>query len=265
MDLRSLAISFNERTALTTRAPQSSPVVLAYHSIGVDGGFDNISVSDFRTQIEWLDNYYDIVPLSDVVAGEKLDNRHVAVTFDDGLASFYRNALPVLAEHSVPATVFVLASVIEPHESIDLDRIVTDRLETPEKLMTRDTLDELVDDPLIEIGGHTWTHPELPEIDDPDRLEEELVESKRILESEFGVAIDQFAYPYYAWDNRTQEIIERTYSIGVRGDGLDEPIGRTTDPHLIPRISGGVEPSRLKFRVSSIGRMLLRIGKRWYC
>jgi hypothetical protein len=51
----------------------------------------------------------------------------------------------------------------------------------------------------IEIGAHTVTHPILTTIDDPVRLQFEVLESKRRIEQELQMPVRHFAYPNGLW------------------------------------------------------------------
>jgi peptidoglycan/xylan/chitin deacetylase (PgdA/CDA1 family) len=49
-----------------------------------------------------------------------LPRREVALTFDDGFASVHEHALPVLARHGLPATVFLVArTLVDPDSPVD--------------------------------------------------------------------------------------------------------------------------------------------------
>jgi peptidoglycan/xylan/chitin deacetylase (PgdA/CDA1 family) len=51
----------------------------------------------------------------------------------------------------------------------------------------------------IEIGAHTVTHPILSTIDEPARLQFEVLESKRRIEQELQLPVRHFAYPNGLW------------------------------------------------------------------
>jgi len=98
--------------------------VLTYHGV-VSGCLPfnvpyQISTDSFRSHIEYLANNFTCVSVRDVheaVLGKKtLGTACVAITFDDGFANNYHNALPILSEFQVPATVFVAAGYIDAPE-----------------------------------------------------------------------------------------------------------------------------------------------------
>lgn len=233
-----------------------SAMVLMYHSIGAEGGFANIAISEFRKHIEWINENYDIVGLPSRFENATTGDETVAITFDDGLVSFYENAEPVLSEYSTPATVFVLSAAIKRPDSIGIERIIDDRLTTPEALMSYEQLTRLTENPLITIGAHSITHPELSTLDTSEKLKKEIAGSKEVLESKLDVCIDQFSYPFGDWNDEAYEIVSDTYSYGyaVQINGHTPIITQNTDPHLIPRVHAGVELSRLQQLITDLSK-----------
>ena len=66
----------------------------------------------FKTHIEYLKKYFQIVPLSEITKnyGKSFSSKRkptCILTFDDGWFDFYKYAYPILKSHDVPATVFL--------------------------------------------------------------------------------------------------------------------------------------------------------------
>ena len=61
--------------------------------------------------------------------------------------------------------------------------------------MNWEELQELASDALVQIGGHTLTHPSLAHLDERTAARE-IEQSKRILEHRLGVKVEHFAYPF---------------------------------------------------------------------
>lgn len=261
MDLQTIATNCNNKLGFAQRLHDSCPTVIMYHSVGVDGGYDNVSVANFRKQITWLHDQYNVVELSDVLDVSSEGPKNVAITFDDGLASFYKNARPVLQEYSLPATVFVCSAAVEESMSDRLETIVDERIQTPEQLMSTEELREIATDPLFTIGAHTKTHPKLPGIDSKSALIDEVIGSKEVLESSLDTTVDQFAYPCNEWDTRSQDIVRDTYEHAVFGGGLTSLITPETCTHRIPRISAGGSVEQLQLHVTDAGKQLARLYK----
>jgi len=92
--------------------------VLVYHACETE---ENQSVADLRSNtppalfalhLAMLARMYRIVPL-DALARDDRPDRALAITFDDGYASVYEHAFPLLERYNVPATVFVVSSAID--------------------------------------------------------------------------------------------------------------------------------------------------------
>jgi hypothetical protein len=95
-----------------------SATVFVYHSVGASDVFaDNVvSAEIFDKQMRLLARRRKPVALREIVAqlraGREPPADWVAVTFDDGYRDFLTTALPILARHQVPASIFVPTAVL---------------------------------------------------------------------------------------------------------------------------------------------------------
>ena len=101
------------------RKKQNGLLIITYHRItNISDYQDPLKVSQkiFNKQIEYLQNNYTIISgeqLVDCIKNNKtLPNNSCIITFDDGWADNYTNALPILKKHDVPAIVFVSTDFI---------------------------------------------------------------------------------------------------------------------------------------------------------
>lgn len=85
--------------------PPARRIILIYHSIGQSP----LAVEEtvFRRQIAWLASAAEIVPLNSLLRRPSNRPLQVAITFDDGYASLYTSALPLLNEMKANATAFL--------------------------------------------------------------------------------------------------------------------------------------------------------------
>lgn len=118
-------------------------------------------------------------------SGRALPDRPVLITFDDGYEGVHRHALPALAEHGFPATLFVSTGWIRG------DHDTGGGLDT---MLDWRQVRELADAD-VEIGGHSHTHPQLDQLDDT-ALRAELTRCRDIVADESGAPPVSFAYPY---------------------------------------------------------------------
>ena len=74
------------------------------------------------------------------------------------------------------------------------------------------------------IGGHTKTHKQLSKIKDKDTLIKEIIDSKKFLENEIGIKIEDFAYTFGDLDSINKvsvDIIMKNFNYlysGLRGN-----------------------------------------------
>ena len=97
--------------------------VMAYHRVipASSAASDHVHTAMWMTpdtlaaQIRWMRSVGDIVDLATLIRGDVRPSARAlfALTFDDGWRDNYTNALPVLREAGVPATLFLVSDAIE--------------------------------------------------------------------------------------------------------------------------------------------------------
>ncbi|HWI52694.1 MAG TPA: polysaccharide deacetylase family protein [Symbiobacteriaceae bacterium] len=94
--------------------------VLLYHNLTTDSTTDDaatLPVAEFSAQMAWLDGHdYTAITTSDLenwlLRGDSLPPRPVLITFDDGYQSNFDLAFPLLKEHGLKATIFVVTGAV---------------------------------------------------------------------------------------------------------------------------------------------------------
>ncbi len=124
-------------------------ITLCYHKVTNDcEDFNNtrVSVSNFDDQMRWLSERFDIIHLCELEEEIKKDGPDaIAITFDDGYADVFQNALPILEKYGIPATVFVTTGNIDTQFANYTERII-EAIFKPEVYKDRFELrDEFVD------------------------------------------------------------------------------------------------------------------------
>jgi peptidoglycan/xylan/chitin deacetylase (PgdA/CDA1 family) len=119
----------------------------------------------------------------------------ITFSYDDGLDSFYRNALPLHEKYGIPATANIIAERIK-------DGAATEFLDAGQ---IKDSYARGV-----EIGSHAYSHYDPLTSNTDDDLEFELAKSKEIL---LGIVpkVDSLAVPFSAYDNRVREFAKKHY------------------------------------------------------
>ena len=152
----------------------------------------------------------------------------VAVTFDDGFADTFANALPALNRYRIPATMFAVSDLIGTSNDWMSARGFPKR-----KLMSASQLQEM-SRAGVAIGSHTCTHPRLPELDGAAKRRE-IGNSKARLEDTIGRSVTAFAYPYGQFDDDARDAVEEAgYRIACSASsGFNGP---EVDRYLLRRI-----------------------------
>jgi peptidoglycan/xylan/chitin deacetylase (PgdA/CDA1 family) len=145
----------------------------------------------FRAQIAWLARAnVRVVSITNLMRLAPNDDA-VALTFDDGFVNFGDIAAPLLADHGMPATVFIVTDAVGKTNRWGgrVDRGIP---ELP--LLSWDSLARLAEGG-VELGAHTRTHVDLARVS-RDQLRDEIGGSAERLELETGRVPSAFAYPY---------------------------------------------------------------------
>jgi peptidoglycan/xylan/chitin deacetylase (PgdA/CDA1 family) len=166
-----------------------------YHEVTEsDAAFSRLAVSpaDLERQLTYLSE----AGFTSVTAGAlsaaarnkavRLPDRPVVLTFDDGFADFHSTAFPLLRAFGFTATIFVTAGMIGsagPPAVMPLGR-----------MLTWTQLHEIAEAG-IEVGAHSYTHPQLDQLPAP-RIRQELRTSKTEIEDHLGRSVPGMAYPY---------------------------------------------------------------------
>jgi peptidoglycan/xylan/chitin deacetylase (PgdA/CDA1 family) len=135
------------------------------------------------------ENRYSIVNLRGL--SESSPANSVCLTIDDGYESFLDEALPILTLENIPATLFILTDYVGRSNDWDLTLNINRR-----RHLTWEMIKEIHHSG-VEIGSHTKTHRDLTRLS-PTKVNEELTESKKILEDQLGVTVTSIALPFGA-------------------------------------------------------------------
>ncbi|MFI6208647.1 polysaccharide deacetylase family protein [Streptomyces sp. NPDC051041] len=158
-------------------------------------------------------------------SGRPLPPRPVLITFDDGYEGVHRHALPVLAKHGFPATLFVSTGWLRgPYDT-------GGGLDT---MLDWDQVRELAGAG-VEIGGHSHTHPQLDQLDD-GRLRSELILCKEIVSDQLGTVPASFAYPYGYSSRRVRQAVRETGYAQALAVGNDLA-RRSQGPYALRRVT----------------------------
>ena len=192
--------------------------ILSFHKIGDPGpgGWNSwfyIPEKTFAGPLRFLkDNNWNVIDVPAFLAGlrafEKLPERAVLLTFDDGYRSVREVALPWLRRFGYPAVSFVSTGYIGGCSTFD-------RGDEPEEpICDWEDLRELQQQG-ISIQSHGVTHRGFSSLG-PEEQEEELTRSKVMLESHLGSRVEVFAFPYGDNGGNPPESAKTLEKVGFR-------------------------------------------------
>jgi len=204
--------------------------VLLYHRVGARTPVSvDLPRALFAEQLALLTERYQVLTLDEAAtqlqAGEPPRGKPaVAVTFDDGTADFLEEAVPVLVEHGVPATLYVATAFVEEQRPFPDDG----------QPATWSQLADAVSTGLVTLGSHTHTHLLLDRADGPTAADE-LDRSIALLGERVGVTATHFAYPKALAGSAAAdaEVRRRFTTAAVAGTRLNGWQG--TDLHQLAR------------------------------
>jgi peptidoglycan/xylan/chitin deacetylase (PgdA/CDA1 family) len=105
------------------------PTILCYHTLGPDDetmdAWTVLRACDFRQQLAFLREHYDIVSLDEALSHPAPTPRAKAVlTFDDGDAGLFNHLLPIIEAEAVPVTVYIATAQIVEGRAYWFDRVM---------------------------------------------------------------------------------------------------------------------------------------------
>jgi len=168
--------------------------ILAYHRVGPSRAdhVPTVSAGAFERQVAFLARRRRVLGLEELAGlleqGRGAPPRSVIITFDDGYEETHSIAWPILKRFGAPAAVFVTpAEVGSPG------------------FATWEQIREMAHDGWT-IGSHTMHHSYLPLVK-AERLAEELVDSKRIIEERIGHPVRFLSYPVGGFTAQVRAIV----------------------------------------------------------
>jgi len=187
--------------------------IIMYHKIDNNAEISKLSVSpkSFDRHISFLKRHnYNVVKLEtmvELVKSGKVPPKTIAITFDDGYEDNYIEAYPILRKYNIPATIFIVPNFIGKDGYLTWDQII-----------------KMSNSGVISIGSHTMSHSYLPSFQG-EKLNTEIIDSKKIIESRIKKPVLSFSYPLGAFNDLARDkVIESGYKIAVATNpGKDYP------------------------------------------
>jgi peptidoglycan/xylan/chitin deacetylase (PgdA/CDA1 family) len=218
--------------------------ILAYHKVGAPshGAWETwfyVSESIFKAHLSCIrEAAWTPIDALDFVAGlecpERLPERSVLITFDDGYVSVLRTAMPLLAEAGYPAVMFI------PTKYIGNTNIFDDGVEPSEPICSWEELRKLQAGG-ISVQSHGASHTRLSTLSAEER-DQEIATSRQVLENGLDKQVLLFSYPYGDCGSDPDASAASLRCHGYRAAFLYEGGVATVpapQPFLLPRIPVG--------------------------
>src|SRR6201996_7745044 len=183
--------------------PHRGPVpILEYHDLGKPPEGEPypelfVGRDDFAKQMDWLEERgYQAVTLEQVQEAWYHDGtlppKPIVLSFDDGYRPQFTFALPTLRKHGWAGVLNLKAEGSDLYESNVKAMIAAG----------------------WELAAHTIHHLDLTELG-PEELKEEVAGSRKILQREYGVPVDNFCYPAGQFDETVVKAVEEAGYTGA--------------------------------------------------
>ena len=181
--------------------------ILLYHHIGFSLQGDTVyyvapSVFDQQMNLLYQWGYKTIsveLLVRAIKEGAELPPKPILLTFDDGSETTYTTALPIMQRYNFIGTSYIVYNYIGIRNYMNADQI--------RALYAAGW----------EIGSHGLSHMDLTM--HPNRQMDEIVESRRRLQTLLGVPVLSFAYPFGAYDKDSLHYVHSAGYIAAMGLG----------------------------------------------
>lgn len=210
-------------------------IILTYHNVGnqiYDSAELNsvtITTETFISHLQGLKDYgFNVISLRqllDAVQGNcTMPPNAAAITFEDGKASFYSDAYPILLNYNFPTVNFIITGLTECNKNSISDSTV----------LSPDQITEMHCSGLVDIQSHTHDSHRLEYIDGYKtlasilsnkiydlkdnvyesneqykvRITQDLLKSRRIIDEYIGIKPDVLSFPFGEYNNELIEIAE---------------------------------------------------------
>ncbi|GAB6159002.1 hypothetical protein JCM39194_22020 [Desulfotomaculum varum] len=235
---RVLVLNYHHLDARPRTSSTISPALFAEHMKYLkEQGYQVIS-------LQQLKDYLLKEPARGHTDNKPLPRRAVLITFDDGYASFYEHAFPVLKQYNFPAAMFTIAGKVSNSPN-----------EIPK--LTWAQVKEMAAGGLVDFQSHTYNMHYLVGkksallAEAARQVREDLQLSRDVLAFHTGRPVNAIAYPYGHWDRPLLQLARQEGF--VLGFTLyPGAVQKGMNPLHLPRVAVGDE----KINVQEFARLL---------
>jgi len=155
----------------------------------------NISTKTLKKEFNYLKKHnYKVVPIIDIVkkiqAGERVPNKWVAFSIDDGFKTFYKNGLPIFKQYGYPFTLFIAVKYTQ---------------EKYRDYVSWKQLKEIVKYGSVEF--HSYGHGHFGRMSST-KIKADMDKGLALMKKHLNYKPRLFVYPYGEYDSRVESIIK---------------------------------------------------------
>ena len=163
--------------------------IITFHSIDDSGSVLSYPTKAFASLLGALDKSgLPVLGLDDLLLPET--DQGITITFDDGMRSLYKQALPVLRDHAKPAHLYLTTGSVGKN-----NRWPTQPEAAPGfDMLTWQEIEQLHAAGIF-IDSHTHSHPDMRKLDE-QAMQQECETADLLIEERLGRRPQYFAYPY---------------------------------------------------------------------
>lgn len=239
------------------------PIVM-YHHINSDDLPLSNSEKMMEAHLALISEQY-----TTVFPGDTLNSNSICLTFDDAYYDFYYYVFPLLKKYNlkallaVPVKFIVDSTILEADRRLSLNHAeIYTHFDSHVPFCTYEELREMVDSGHVKIASHSMNHVNLSQ--KGINIYEEIVESKKVLESKLECLIDSFVLPFGKYNDSVAVLASQHYPYVFR-------IGNALNPSwagiggLLYRIKGDALETpdslfkpfkRIKFWIKTVAKMI---------
>lgn len=198
-----------------------------YHHVDSDRCSNDYEI--FEAHLKYIsENFTSVFPQ------KELPKNPICLVFDDGYYDFYTLIFPLLKKYNLKALLAVTPKYIldetDKPDSLRLSYEHNDLFANYQDatFCTYKELNEMIQSDLVQVVSHSYSHKNL--LEDAVNLQEELVESKNILEKKLAISIESFVFPFGKYNQEILDETQKYYKYSFRiGNGINKDFSGVND------------------------------------
>ena len=182
----------------------------------------NTSIKELKKEFNYFKkNNYKVVPLIDIVnkikANEKVPNKWVALTIDDGFKTFYTNGLPIFKQYGYPFTLFIAVKYTEKKYK---DYVSWKQLKEIKKYG--------------DVEFHTYGHGHYGQMTN-EAIRTDMDKGLALMKKNLNIEPKLFVYAYGEYDDRVEKVVNKYNFQAVFNQNIGAIQGECSDEYDIDR------------------------------